>query len=265
MLTPYQFASNRPIDGIDLDGLEYYTYHILVSKGKPHLFRVDDYTTMSEAQAIKMHGTNDFYGTYSKSFGEKGRGVEFKYYDRDNGLSVNSLFFNKESKTVSDQIKHGVYYGPGSPTTFGPRFEEDEQPTKSNPYNFNIPPVDEVDALARQHDIDYDYPGYQPGGFLDDPNTVPMDISFIRGLQDYLARVQQKGYVDKYTGKAPSTEAIEAARNAATAFTQIALKKEFQGLFNHGKKEIGNKIEKVLSPDKSEKDNKGGPRLKRSN
>lgn len=24
MLTPYQFASNRPIDGIDLDGLEYY-------------------------------------------------------------------------------------------------------------------------------------------------------------------------------------------------------------------------------------------------
>jgi len=23
MLTPYQFASNRPIDGIDLDGLEY--------------------------------------------------------------------------------------------------------------------------------------------------------------------------------------------------------------------------------------------------
>ena len=25
MLTPYQFASNRPIDGIDLDGLEYYS------------------------------------------------------------------------------------------------------------------------------------------------------------------------------------------------------------------------------------------------
>ena len=23
MLTPYQFASNRPIDGVDLDGLEY--------------------------------------------------------------------------------------------------------------------------------------------------------------------------------------------------------------------------------------------------
>jgi RHS repeat-associated protein len=27
MLTPYQFSSNRPIDGIDLDGLEYLPYH----------------------------------------------------------------------------------------------------------------------------------------------------------------------------------------------------------------------------------------------
>lgn len=27
MLTPYQFASNRPIDGIDLDGLEYLPFH----------------------------------------------------------------------------------------------------------------------------------------------------------------------------------------------------------------------------------------------
>lgn len=31
MLTPYQFASNRPIDGIDRDGLEYNTYKILLT------------------------------------------------------------------------------------------------------------------------------------------------------------------------------------------------------------------------------------------
>lgn len=31
-LTPYQFASNRPIDGIDLDGLEYATFRIYVDK-----------------------------------------------------------------------------------------------------------------------------------------------------------------------------------------------------------------------------------------
>ncbi len=33
-LTPYQFASNRPIDGIDQDGLEYATFTILVKNGK---------------------------------------------------------------------------------------------------------------------------------------------------------------------------------------------------------------------------------------
>ncbi len=27
-LTPYQFASNRPVDGIDLDGMEYYNYRL---------------------------------------------------------------------------------------------------------------------------------------------------------------------------------------------------------------------------------------------
>jgi hypothetical protein len=34
MLTPYQYASNRPIDGIDLEGLEYLTYTININLGK---------------------------------------------------------------------------------------------------------------------------------------------------------------------------------------------------------------------------------------
>jgi len=33
MLTPYQFASNRPIDGIDLDGLEYWNSTSIYSEG----------------------------------------------------------------------------------------------------------------------------------------------------------------------------------------------------------------------------------------
>ncbi len=37
MLTPYQFASNRPIDGIDLDGLEYLAFHTSMYKAKETL------------------------------------------------------------------------------------------------------------------------------------------------------------------------------------------------------------------------------------
>ena len=36
MLTPYQFASNRPIDGIDLDGLEFF------KKGTLYDFKVNN-------------------------------------------------------------------------------------------------------------------------------------------------------------------------------------------------------------------------------
>jgi len=36
-LTPYQFASNRPIDGVDLDGLEFVECKLLIDNGKPKL------------------------------------------------------------------------------------------------------------------------------------------------------------------------------------------------------------------------------------
>jgi len=38
-LTPYQFASNRPIDGIDLDGLEYAEYKTLTNAEKSIIFK----------------------------------------------------------------------------------------------------------------------------------------------------------------------------------------------------------------------------------
>ena len=74
MLTPYQFSSNRPIDGIDLDGLEYYTIHmheIGKSKGKS-IFIVfkEDHTNMTEAQIQAAHkmSARDFYIRFSKTF-----------------------------------------------------------------------------------------------------------------------------------------------------------------------------------------------------
>jgi RHS repeat-associated protein len=37
MLTPYQFASNDPIESIDLDGLERHDYRLIIEDGKPKL------------------------------------------------------------------------------------------------------------------------------------------------------------------------------------------------------------------------------------
>ena len=44
-LTPYQFASNRPIDGVDLDGLEYLAYHT-------SMYRLQFQSTTSERNII---------------------------------------------------------------------------------------------------------------------------------------------------------------------------------------------------------------------
>lgn len=48
-LTPYQFASNRPIDGIDLDGLEYVKAELTINNGKPKL-------TVTDINEFKIFG-----------------------------------------------------------------------------------------------------------------------------------------------------------------------------------------------------------------
>ena len=60
MLTPYQFASNRPIDGIDIDGLEHESYTITLS---------------SQGKVIQTRNTsNDI-----KYLGEKGWGAQYTF------------------------------------------------------------------------------------------------------------------------------------------------------------------------------------------
>ena len=47
MLTPYQFASNRCIDGIDLDGLEYATFRITINKNTKRVFSITSFRRLS--------------------------------------------------------------------------------------------------------------------------------------------------------------------------------------------------------------------------
>ena len=66
MLTPYQFASNRPIDGIDLDGLEYVTYTITISLGG------------KKGATIVSKDAVWFNATQHNAHGNLGRGVLYK-------------------------------------------------------------------------------------------------------------------------------------------------------------------------------------------
>ena len=84
-LTPYQFASNRPIDGIDLDGLEYATFRIYVDKNQ---------------KVTKIKVTTDYE---LKQNGSEGPGVKYVIYRVDEGNRPDDVTFVKNI--------YGIYQG----------------------------------------------------------------------------------------------------------------------------------------------------------
>ena len=74
-LTPYQFASNRPIDGIDIDGMEHITYRV----------------TLSDQGKVKQVVETS---KNLKDKGQKGWGKQYSFYD-EKGNKVFQYF--KES------------------------------------------------------------------------------------------------------------------------------------------------------------------------
>lgn len=242
MLTPYQFASNRPIDGVDLDGLEYETYRVTFDQygSIKKIAKIEDFTNMTDILIKEIHGVSgeDFYKENSQSFGPEGRGVKY-IYSQEYGFGERDLFTMWEVRQNGDShFRHGRYYGAGSVTLFGPLFPQGE----GNPYDYNKGPIDEVDAIARIHDLYYDFPGYT--NYMD-PRTWEFDQIMVQDLNDYLERASKPGYIDKYSGKPPSKEAIKAAKDARVFIGALKSKKILQiidqGISDQMSKEI-NKI-----------------------
>ncbi|MDZ4793614.1 MAG: RHS repeat-associated core domain-containing protein, partial [Bacteroidota bacterium] len=231
MLTPYQFASNRPIDGIDLDGLEYYTVHVnreYQGDGteKFTVTSVEDHTKMTEAQFGAVHGRSDKYNykEYSKSFGSRGRGVLYVYtYTFKGGgeyASQTSTLDVSQNNFIADTKRHGIWSGPGSLTKYGSGAGEDR---KKNPYMMDDPkasnaifkPVDEVDYAAYLHDRAENQPDFKSHY---EARWLDADITFVAQLELYLDRVKNPNYKDEFTGRASSSEAINSAEKAIKYF-----------------------------------------------
>jgi hypothetical protein len=128
-------------------------------------------------------------------------------------------FFNKEKGLGY----HGIYYGPGCPTKWGPKLDHKRG---TNDYDYSLEPVDEVDAFAKQHDKNYDFEGYGEGfsilpKWLTDERTIGADILFVSQLEAYLERAADSEYIDKYTNNKPSAKAIKSAEQAIKYFKII--------------------------------------------
>lgn len=102
----------------------------------------------------------------------------------------------------NELARHGLFSGPDCITTYGPIFGKGEQ----NPPNFKEPPMDEVDAIAKRHDIAYELDNYQ--GFVEDTRTYEADIIMVKEAKEYL---KDPNAIDIYTGRPKSEESLGAA------------------------------------------------------
>lgn len=248
-LTPYQFASNAPISGIDLDGLEYIHFTVILNKDGTIFkkFIAEDFRSKPEAEMNKIHKTTNFYRSFSAGFGPEGKGVKYTYFKiGENEMTFAGAGYEVSQNTISSEIsRHGLYAGAGSITAKGPLFEAKlgAEIGGSGYYDFGYKPIDMVDALSRKHDMEEDYAGFQG---WQDPRNIFADIRFVKGLEKYLENVKDKNYVDPFTGRKPSKEAKDFAKNAVTLFSIEIGSKKLKIMEQFKKKQISTNMHEYI-------------------
>jgi RHS repeat-associated protein len=207
MLTPYQFASNRPIDGIDMDGLEYARYKLTV----------DNITGKIVSGEIIWNNPNQH-----NEYGSRGQGVLYEISVWDSKLkkyqSVNvETMVKRNASTLFGLLstEYGNYMGATGLKKVG----ADGGFTDKDDYS--IPPVDAVDNYAYQHDKGYDILGSKgENGLFDDWGTTPVDEAALNGWKDFRANFNV-GDADPYNEQKVTSSERKAAWKGMTLFSAV--------------------------------------------
>jgi hypothetical protein len=214
MLTPYQYASNRPIDGIDLEGLEYLTYTINIDLGK---------TTGKSAGAITSSSYVWYNANQHNAHGPLGQGVNYvvNYNVGGNTVGQNAFFLARNASTLGISTEYGNYMGA---TSFFKMEPEGHGFTKQ--YDYDLPAVDQVDNLAKNHDMGYDALGAVGATSLfNDWGTTPVDEAALTGWNLFLSK-SSKGSADPYNGQPVTGTERSAASRASTLFDEVVINKK---------------------------------------
>jgi len=229
--TPYQYAGNRPIDGIDLEGAEYITYLVRIYDGGSGAAVIDK---------IDYRDAENFnYKAYSESFGPEGRGVKFIYqYVNDAGTVVKTREeWDVRQEGMTNRLgRHGLFMGAGAVTTVGPLYDIIKSGA-GNTYDWSQSPIDGVDAAAKKHDLAHDaIDNYQ--GWLEDSRTLASDRELVEDFDAYYNEHKAPWWklyttgavrgIDKYTGREASDEALFAAKSGSIFFGMVNRYKEWK-------------------------------------
>lgn len=205
-LTPYQFASNRPIDGVDLDGLEYVKLkHIVDASGKVMETHPVPYYLMDDKTLQALGGTPK--GTWNAAgFGPEGRGIKHEFYRQDGTLIEERTLWNLRQNSFTGHAgAHGLYSGPGSITYEG---EKD--------YDFRWKPIDQADAIAKRHDYDYSQVGDigDKGAYdvVEDTRTYEADMRMVDATDRFLKSIPVRVVLgERVAGETVATAASQKA------------------------------------------------------
>ena len=237
MLTPYQFASNRPIDGKDADGMEYVSYIVDIYQYK-------------NGAALKTINYKWFNELQHNKCGELGQGVTYDIRVHTAGGAAHQItpFFVSRQDNIAGTIykDYGNYMGATSLYEVNSGISVkafDNSKILSKNYNYDLPAIDYVDDLARQHDQGYDALNAKGANSLfNDWSTTPVDDKALKGWNSFLT--------DAYTGKFkdgkdpfnknPITDnEVNAALKGSVLFTKVVNNK-YEGISDFMKKNYSN-------------------------
>jgi len=202
--SPYAFAENRVIEGIDLEGLEFYSVHIREnSDGSRTKLYLINYTNIKNAGDLNVETIN--------GVGPRGDvGVTYVIHKfNSDGKEIGLTTFNVKN------TEHGLYAGANNPKKYWEKpIAKDENGNDIFADDYSLSPIDETDANAQQHDKDFD--NFDLHGLLG-----TMDERNSKANNDFIKRADKttekyiKGEKDYITGKPVTKKTSDAGQAAA--------------------------------------------------
>jgi hypothetical protein len=212
--SPYAFAENRVIDGVELEGLEYKNYIInYTDLTKPLIYEETNSQVDYRGLSIQVH----YHHAYTN------QSMIYSYaIKRDASIRVGTwdiAYFD-----------YGLYYGPTGLNTPSVDYHHDLVGSPAyisfdNEYWYGPKAIDAVDYGAKIHDMAYDAIGAVGGGSLIfDLGATPADIAALRAFE--AVRDDPDG-IDDRTGLPIGDDEREAATVGARLFSWTSSTKIF--------------------------------------
>ncbi len=215
--SPYSFAENRVIDGIDLEGLEYATYTITINR-KTGI--VKEILTDQDTKLQTQNKNNAKYGP-------KGRA----------GVQYNLKFVNDDGSVAKERSKiirnsYGVYGGKKNPKL--PEVGDNFKDVKDV---YNLDPIDEFDDKFKTHDGDFDRLKKKNGDPLKglsgtlNKRSTSANLKLIKSIDELLFLMEVDKFIEEVN---PGIQDTKQAKNNNTVTTenQIGFAKFAKNIFN---------------------------------